>query len=560
MWEGTMRSTATQVHAVAKILHSIPEMTTTNQEDINPAPFPTPTTLHPSHQRNRLCQSTLNFPTAQKASIRNPYPKNISPTPNSISIQTKISKSNEHDNEWIGAKICKLTSGEVRLWLQNVNGIDISHNFNVFMEQLQYIQRYNISFLSITEAKLNPYSSYITENIESAFKRVYEEGSCILSNQYINNDDTKQYGGVFSASMNEISQRVASMGKDKLGRFNWIDFYGSSNFLRIYTVYRVNPGSDPTSGDDTCWTHQRSALLAQNCTTDPRKQVVIDLQKHLQEDIKLHRSILICGDINEDVFSTKGFNASMTELGLTNLIEDCVGSLHLRTHNRGNNIIDGIWASPNMLSSVVRCGIAPFNFLFSSDHRGVFLDLNLKSFLDLTTPHVSPPAYRRLKYTVPKRVQEYTTTGISLWKLQKMDLRVDQLETILPTLDTLHKALLLNKIDIEINNLMTASEKRCCSVGRHCDTLFSGEFKKALRCNRQCKTQLSKALMNLGNGFTTETDVKSIVLDLRQTKCDLKKCKKNSDSHREQLFDKLAQDTLHMHPQRGKKNAPLSNN
>ena len=120
------------------------------------------------------------------------------------------------------------------------------------MEQLQYLKKFEISFLSISEAKLNPYPPYINENIESAFQKVYPGGTCNLSNQFLNNDDLIQYGGVFSAAMTSISHRVAGTGKDKLGRFNWIDFYGSENFLRIYTIYRINPGNDPSSGDDTC--------------------------------------------------------------------------------------------------------------------------------------------------------------------------------------------------------------------------------------------------------------------------------------------------------------------
>ena len=85
------------------------------------------------------------------------------------------------------------------------------------MELLHYIKKYEISFLSILEAKLNPYSPYVNENVDSAFQKVYLGGSCILSNQFLNNDDMTQYGGVFSSATTSISHRVAGMGKDRLG-------------------------------------------------------------------------------------------------------------------------------------------------------------------------------------------------------------------------------------------------------------------------------------------------------------------------------------------------------
>ena len=555
-----MKFLGKKVQAVATTLRSISEHTpsdilTSSHHKLSPnLSYPDSTNLQRPNTL-QLRQSQLSFPITKSKPLSNPYNTSPSdkPTTPTVSIQTKIQKSTPSDFEWFGTQVSKLVPGEIRLWIQNINGINISHNFNIFLEQLEYMRRFEISFISLTETKLNPYCAYVNENIEAAFQRSYEGSTNNLSNQFLNTDDCHQYGGILSAALNDMSQRVAGKGKDKLGRFNWIDFYGSSQFLRIYTIYRINAGSDPGSGDDTCWSHQRLALLSQNCNTDPRKQVVLDLVQKIKEDIKLQRSIMICGDINEDITSCKGFNKAMQDIGLINLITHEIGDTSFRTHNRGKSIIDGVWVSPNLLPSVIRCGIAPFNYLFHSDHRGIFVDLNLKSFLDLSSPNVSPPAYRRLKFTIPKRVEAYSTKALELWKHQKMTLRIQQVEDMIPSLSKNEKATLLHKIDKEINDIMTASEKRCCQVGRHCTTLFSKEFAKALRYHRQCKSNLSSVLLKAGNGTSSSSSIKDAVNDLRLAKRSLKDTQKNADSLRDQMYDKLATDTLLMHPKRAKK-------
>ena len=509
----------------------------------------------PSTKKTTITQTKLPFlSTTSLPAISNPYKPTTPPSSSKVSIQTKINKNFPTDEQWIGSKLCSLTKHEFRIWIQNINGFDVSHNFSIFMEHFEYIKKYDISYFALTEARLNPYSAYVSESIESAFQNVYPGSSSILSNQYINNEDICQYGGVFSGVTQRLTHRVAGMGKDSLGRFNWIDFYGTDSFLRIYTVYRVNPGCDPTSGDDTCWTHQRTALLSKNCDTDPRTQVVKDLVQKLKDDIRLNRKILVCGDINENVTLLKGFNKAMLDLGLQNLVSQFLPQHDpIRSHNRGHSIIDGIWSSPTIIRSVIRCGLAPFHHVFDSDHRGMFVDLDLDHFLDTSSTPLLAPAYRRLKFTIPKRVEAYSKKALSLWQLQNMDLRIQQLEDKLPQLNHDDRRFLLNKIDSEIDILMRSSEKKCCKVGRHCTASFSKEFKKALRQFRQCRTHLARLLMQLGDGVTRHETIKQAALEKRQAKRHLKHCSKNSKPLRDQMLDDLATDTIQMHPNRGSK-------
>ena len=177
-------------------------------------------TLTNSNSKKRISQSKLHFPVLVPSQVKNPYQKPPS-IQRTISIQTKLQSPMVTDDMWIGNKIQPLIQSHARIWVQNINGIDISNNFAIFQEQLNHIKRYDIHFLSLTEARLNPYNPYISDNIDAAFHFTYPEASHILSNTKIDTSSTFQYGGVLSSTMNSLSSQVAGMGQDTFGRFNW---------------------------------------------------------------------------------------------------------------------------------------------------------------------------------------------------------------------------------------------------------------------------------------------------------------------------------------------------
>ena len=109
---------------------------------------------------------------------------------------------------------------------------------------------------------MNTHNTYVYENIEAVTQTVFLESSSIIVSFYLQSESIHQRGGVYSAVTRDLlAGRVASTRKDKFGRFAWMDFYGKSNFLRIYTVYRVNDDSDTSTGDTTAWADQRTLLM-----------------------------------------------------------------------------------------------------------------------------------------------------------------------------------------------------------------------------------------------------------------------------------------------------------
>ena len=73
-----------------------------------------------------------------------------------------------------------------------------------------------------------------------------------------------------------------------------------------------------------------------------------------------------------------------------------------RSYFRGKNIIDGVWSSPAVAEHVKSLGIAHFYYLIPTDHRGLYLDLDVNNLLDEFNPNFVPPPLPEIKMHNPE--------------------------------------------------------------------------------------------------------------------------------------------------------------
>ena len=478
-----------------------------------------------------------------------PLPSESTTTPGlqpSLDLQKKVT-----DDMWIGHRMRHPKSSHARIWVQNVNGLNINFNFNPYLEHLEFIKRYSISFLALTETHLNNQNSYVKENIDASHKIINPEGHVLLINTPTTTyEDTRQSGGILTATQGRLSSRYAGGGHDPGGRFSWMDFFGKETFLRIYTVYRVCPSSDDRAGDNQAWTLQREWLKSQGINTDPRLQVMHDLKKAITTDIDKKRQILVLGDFNENVFNGTGMGVqSMKSAGLLNVLESNIMITQpTRSHKRGSHIIDGVWATPFIQEKSIACGLAPFDFVYPSDHRGIFIDIDILEILDARDIDITPPPYRRLKCTIPKRVDAYCKGVCEKWENHKIKEKIDKLEDMSTLLhfSEIKESFIkyLNKYDMEINGIMSSSERNCCAVSRHCNYLFTPKLKKILRKKRQLHQQLNKqtklCISNVPPGNLQRlNDLKQNIKSVNQ---DLRDYTKSQREHRDTFIEERAEE------------------
>ena len=549
-----LQSLSTTLKSLSKEVHESPSSQSAGTSNI-PSNSNTKTRSNICHQNissrsssSSLKQQPINFPIIRAKQRTNPYKKSSlqQEKTSPISLQTRIQNHFPNDDIWIGSKICQLESSAARVWIQNVNGLQISDNFSIFTEQLQYLRKFEIGILCLSETCTNAHNPYVYENIEASTKLVYPESTSTLVNTYLQSDSIHQRGGVYSATLRDpLAARVANNGKDPFGRFAWIDFYGKCNFLRIYTIYRVNDDTDQSTGDTTAWADQRTVLLLKGIKINPRKHIIQDLIHRIQQDHQLNRNVIICGDINENVLSPKGTNQKFKDIGLINPLETFIRcDQKIRTHNRGKTIIDGIWMSHSICQQVLRVGIAPFNTMFPSDHRGIYFDLRVQDFLDNNSITAQPSPYRRLKASIPRRVELYGEKVDELYRFHKIQLKIKQSQEIIHSLTQDDSKFLLNKLDQEIHDILTCSEKCCSNVSRHCQFLFSDELQKALRNFRQISHQLDKEIRISNSGSKTTEDMIELIKNKRKSKREVTKCVKNQEELRNIMLDTLAEDKV----------------
>lgn len=90
-----------------------------------------------------------------------------------------------------------------------------------------------------------------------------------------------QPGGICAGFDGIMRTRYLRQGSDPLGRWTWHEFGQNNMISRIYTYYRVNSGSEHTSGYSTTWFQQKMLLEEKGIKGNPRVHSLQDLVKEL---------------------------------------------------------------------------------------------------------------------------------------------------------------------------------------------------------------------------------------------------------------------------------------
>lgn len=144
-----------------------------------------------------------------------------------IQFQHRLSAYYSNDQLWLGIKIARKPKHTTRLWSHNINGIKRNNNFLQFAENLEALSQFELDFLALTETNLNSSNAYVRDSIDAIARTVLPASRHILSST-INHPTSEpfQFGGTLSISCGSLSPRLASMERDKYGRFTWTQFFG----------------------------------------------------------------------------------------------------------------------------------------------------------------------------------------------------------------------------------------------------------------------------------------------------------------------------------------------
>ena len=116
---------------------------------------------------------------------------------------------------------------------------------------------------------------------------------------------------------------------------------------------------------------------------DPRSQTIVDLQAFIQHRLDQQEEIILSIDANEIIEHQKhqknSISSMITSLGLINLSDTLPQKFE---SHRGGRLIDFCLISPNLSSAIESFGYLPYDQITSTDHRLMFLDLNIQELFN----------------------------------------------------------------------------------------------------------------------------------------------------------------------------------
>jgi hypothetical protein len=173
-----------------------------------------------------------------------------------------------------------------------------------------------------------------------------------------------------------------------------------------YQVPLVTGRSGPTTSHTQQLLMLKQAHQENQC---PRDHFCKDLQFLLKDRINDDHDIILMGDFNEELgSSTRGFTKVITECNLVDVYAATYGlEEEVPTYARGQKHLDYILMTPSVASHVTRSGAEPFNHRFFSDHRGIFVDLELKRLFDRNLALLARPTFRDIRSGSSRLIQVY---------------------------------------------------------------------------------------------------------------------------------------------------------
>jgi hypothetical protein len=236
-------------------------------------------------------------------------------------------------------------------------------------------------------------------------------------------------------------------------RDNWKRQQKNYNNLCIYCMQRLNlKKRDPHNNPD------------------PRSIAFHDLKERINELRQQGQEIIVMMDANNTLQNTRSALTKWT--AETKLIDPLVQRHGTEgeppTYARGSKRIDYILVSENLSEYVISCGILPLHNICFSDHRALYIDIDLQAFLKSEPPSHMNRVQRGISSEDPRSVKKYQerlTKAINGANFESLFKEVDDMICLTGATDTVHE--MIELIDKKFTQIRLDCEKESQSKFRH---------------------------------------------------------------------------------------------
>ena len=215
-----------------------------------------------------------------------------------------------------------------------------------------------------------------------------------------------QFGGTAMVAVNDVTSRIIGTGGDDagLGRWAWVRFRGKNkSFGRIISLYQPHKCDDKLH-PKSVYRQQQRYWLQNKSDKCPLEHFRDDLCTLLLKWITKNEKVIILMDANENVV-TGELHTRLEQIGMVSVFKTKFGTGNMpATYHRGKEPIDDIFVTKNI--GISRAGMFAFGD-GPGDHRGLYVDINMESFIGVDEYKVQRMQARRLISTNPLVTEKF---------------------------------------------------------------------------------------------------------------------------------------------------------
>jgi hypothetical protein len=393
--------------------------------------------------------------------------QSVTPIPISEAQQRRdvqLTTANLRNNEHFGDVMQAKDDGIFRIWGNNFNGLSIDESGGDFMELCDEAATMQADIVLGTEHNLDARKYYVRKKCYETCRRHSTVGHYKLqmSSTSIKAATLYKPGGTLLLARGNCVARILDGSDDAMGRWSYIRMAARGNrVVSIITAYQPCVVRGNPKGKFTVHAQQSSLLRQANMTDlkpNPRKYFRRDLTTLLKRLKAQGDDLIVMGDFNEVLGNDPaGMSKICRELDLSDIMKMRHGtSDEPATYARGTKRLDYVLMSERCAISVRQCGYEPFNHRLFSDHRGMFVDLDMALLFGNLDNVLASMTYRDFKAGDPQAVSEYLQ-GIENYLLEHNFYARMQRLSDSPENDHL----LAEALDKDLTRACLSASKRC---------------------------------------------------------------------------------------------------
>jgi hypothetical protein len=373
-----------------------------------------------------------------------------------------------------GDPVIQKHSDSTRLFFQNVKGLSSSAAGEDYRYYLDCIQALQVDVAGLSETNTCWQHPHLRDDFTSIARSQYRQSKVVFGSPSqavdpIPSNETFQAGGNLLLLQGGLVSRVSGsdiQDSSGLGRWCGVTLSGkSSQRLTIITAYRVCSGSIRTASLGSAFAREHQFFASTQTTVNPRRLFLRDLTTTIQALQEEGHYIVLMLDANSTESADPQFRDFISACDLSDLhSNDPAPSTYVGSANRR---IDFIFGCHMVTQHLRRSGTLSYHEGPQSDHRSLFVDLNL-DFLHIKEEKLRPGVSRSLHTGNPELVETYNSSLMQYYTDHRMVERIDELYENYPTMSRDDIRAALTRWDNDQGRGMEMSERRLAIPAKKC--------------------------------------------------------------------------------------------